>query len=240
MSRRRTAPEVMPDIEEGSDVSSGEDDSSDEHEEAPAPAVVVPIAAPTGNRKRGRVAGSKSEVKDLDSSAILDSTAGRRTRASRGSTIAAPERVSPTKARIEENYHYIGGWRGRERLALMTNTQRLTALMATNNRCNCGCVLQAFEELTEQLDTTHQLALRHQALSPEFAPSSGAPCNTALTPVTLPFDRSTAFDDNKLVRQLQDRFAELQEVLGRVSESEHQNRAVSTSEEAAANSVALR
>jgi len=110
-------------------------------------------------------------------------------------------------------------------------------------------VLQALEELTEQLDTTHQLALRHQALSPEFAPtpsainscpSSGAPCNTALTPVTLPFDRSTAFDDNKLVRQLQDRFAELQEVLGRVSESEHQNRAVSTSEEAAANSVALR
>ena len=42
------------------------------------------------------------------------------------------------------------------------------------------------------------------------------------------------------MRQLQDRFAELQEVLGRVSESEHHNHAVSTSEEAATISVALR
>ena len=147
MSRRRTAPEVMPDIEEGSDVSSGEDDSSDEDEEAPAPAIAVPIAAPTGNRKRGRVAGSKDGVKDIDSSAILDSTAGRTTRASHGTTIAAPERFSPTKARIEEKFYYTDGWRSRERLALMTNTQRVTALMVTNNRCNCDCVCRPLRSL---------------------------------------------------------------------------------------------
>ena len=140
---------------------------------------------------------------------------------------------------MNSTYYYQNiGWRGEQTMALVAKTQKVSrpACIAVV----IAVLVQVFEELTEQLDTTYEMALRHHALSPEFqltpstlCPSAGAPRNTTLTPVSLPFDRSSAFEDSNMVRQLQDRLAELQELLRRIaSESEHENRAEGVSDTA--------